>query len=115
MSERYALRIAKTAEKDLHDLSSQNFAQIVKKILSLQGDSKPQDSKNLQYYPGGYRAVQGEYCILYVIDETLKTVDIFRIGLRNAREVKSNRPQLDSATKLTLKTQKNSISDVASS
>ena len=35
--QRYALRIAKTAQKDLFNLQTKQFAQVAKKILSLQG------------------------------------------------------------------------------
>lgn len=37
MSDRYTLRIARTAEKDLLDLQPKQFKQVVSKILSLQG------------------------------------------------------------------------------
>ncbi|WP_225912548.1 type II toxin-antitoxin system RelE/ParE family toxin [Nostoc flagelliforme] len=55
MSERYSLRIAKTAEKDLLDLQAKFYKQVVSKILSLQGNSQPQDCKALKGYEGGYR------------------------------------------------------------
>ena len=84
---RYALRIAKTAEKDLLELPAKQFAQVAKKIFSLQGDPKPQDCKQLKGYPDGYCVDQGEYRILYIIDDELPMVDIFRIGKRNDGEV----------------------------
>ena len=90
MSNRYALRVAKTAEKDLNKLQSKQFVQVAKKIFSLQGNPKPQDCKELKGYPGGYRVDQGEYRILYTIDEDSKTIDIFRIGKRNDGEVYRN-------------------------
>lgn len=87
---RYALQIAKTAEKDLLDLQAKQFTQVAKKIFSLQGNPKPQDCKQLKGYPGGYRVDQGEYRILYTIDDELLMVDIFRIGKRNDGEVYRN-------------------------
>ena len=57
MSERYSLRIAKTAEKDLLDLQAKLYKQVVSKILSLQGNSQPQDCKALKSYEGGYRVI----------------------------------------------------------
>ncbi len=89
-SKRYALRIAKTAEKDLSNLQAKQFSQVVKKIFSLQGNPKPQDCGNLKGYPGGYRVDQGEYRILYTIDEEATTVDVFRVGKRNDGEVYRN-------------------------
>ncbi|NEQ19666.1 MAG: type II toxin-antitoxin system RelE/ParE family toxin, partial [Microcoleus sp. SIO2G3] len=53
MSERYNLRIAKTAEKDLIDLPAKQFKQVVSKIFSLQGNPRPQDYKALKGYEGG--------------------------------------------------------------
>ena len=89
--ERYAIRIAKTAEKDLSQLPSKQFAQIAKKIFSLQSNPKPQDCKQLKGYPGGYRVDQGEYRILYTLDNhEPKMVDIFRVGKRNDDEVDRN-------------------------
>ncbi|MBN3927472.1 MULTISPECIES: type II toxin-antitoxin system RelE/ParE family toxin [unclassified Nostoc] len=90
MSERYSLRIAKTAEKDLLDLQAKLYKQVVSKILSLQGNSQPQDCKALKGYEGGYRVDQGEYRILYTIDEESKLIDVFRVGKRNDGEVYKN-------------------------
>ena len=60
MSDRYALRIAKTAEKELLSLQNKQFAQVAKKILSLQANPRPQDSSDLKGYAGGDRVDQGE-------------------------------------------------------
>ncbi|MBW4426306.1 MAG: type II toxin-antitoxin system RelE/ParE family toxin [Nostoc desertorum CM1-VF14] len=90
MSERYSLRIAKTAEKDFLDLQAKLYKQVVSKILSLQGNSRPQDCKALKGYEGGYRVNQGEYRILYTIDEESKLIDVFRVGKRNDGEVYKN-------------------------
>ncbi|MUL39097.1 type II toxin-antitoxin system RelE family toxin [Gloeocapsopsis dulcis] len=87
---RYALRIAKIAEKDLLNLQTKQFAQVAKKIFSLQGNPKPQDCAVLKGYSGGYRVDQGEYRILYTIDEESQIVDIFRVGKRNDGEVYRN-------------------------
>jgi mRNA interferase RelE/StbE len=90
MSERYTLRIAKTAEKDLLKLQAKQFKQVVSKILSLQGSPRPQDCKTLKGYEGGYRIDQGEYRILYTLDDETQLVDVFRVGKRNDDEVYKN-------------------------
>ncbi|MER3494286.1 MAG: cytotoxic translational repressor of toxin-antitoxin stability system [Mastigocladus sp. ERB_26_2] len=87
---RYTLRIARTAEKDLLDLQAKQFEQVVSKIFSLQSNPRPQDSKALKGYEGGYRVDQGEYRILYTIDDDNELVDIFRVGKRNDDEVYKN-------------------------
>ncbi|MBF2017125.1 MAG: type II toxin-antitoxin system RelE/ParE family toxin [Rivularia sp. T60_A2020_040] len=90
MSERYTLRVAKTAEKDLLKLQAKQYKQVVSKILSLQGNPRPQDCVVLKGYEGGYRVDQGEYRILYTIDDENKLVDVFRAGKRNDGEVYQN-------------------------
>lgn len=90
MSDRYDLRVARTAEKDLLDMQAKHFKQVVSKIFSFQGNPRPQDCKALKGYEGGYRVDQGEYRILYTIDDETKLVDIFRVGKRNDDEVYKN-------------------------
>jgi mRNA interferase RelE/StbE len=63
---------------------------VVSKILSLQGNPRPQDYAALKGYQDGYRIDQGEYRILYTIDEDNKLVDISRVGKRNDDKVYQN-------------------------
>jgi mRNA interferase RelE/StbE len=66
------------------------YKQVVSKILSLQGNPRPQDYAALKGYQDGYRIDQGEYRILYTIDEDNKLVDIFQVGKRNDDKVYQN-------------------------
>jgi mRNA interferase RelE/StbE len=88
MAESFSLRIGKPAVKFLKDLPLKEFKQVMIKVISLQANSKPQDCKALKGYPGGYRVDQGEYRILYTIEDD--TIGIFRIGKRNDGEVYRN-------------------------
>ncbi|MFB2939188.1 type II toxin-antitoxin system RelE/ParE family toxin [Aerosakkonemataceae cyanobacterium BLCC-F154] len=88
MTERYALRLTKAAEKELYDLQLKQFKQVVKKIFSLQSNPQPQDCKKLQGYETVYRVDQGEYRILYTIENN--EVEVFRVGKRNDDEVYQN-------------------------
>jgi mRNA interferase RelE/StbE len=89
MSEKtYSLQIGKPAVKSLKALELKPFKQVMVKILSLQSDPKPQDCKALKGYPGGYRVDQGEFRILYTIEEN--TISVFRVGKRNDGEVYRN-------------------------
>lgn len=88
MTERYAIRLTKSAEKDLYDLPPKQFKQVVKKIFSLQSNPIPQDCKMLQGYSGNYRVDQGEFRILYWIIEG--EIRIFKVGKRNDDEVYRN-------------------------
>ncbi len=90
MSDRFVLRIAKTAEKDLKDLPAKQYKQVASKIFSLCADPRPHDYISLKGYEGGYRVDQGEYRILYTIDDSAKLIDVFRVGKRNGGEVYKN-------------------------
>ena len=90
MTERYSLIIAKTAEKELLKLQPKFYKQIASKIFSLQSNCQPHDCKALEGYENGYRVDQGEYRILYTIDEESKSIQVFRVGKRNDGEVYRN-------------------------
>ena len=107
MTERYAIKLTKSAEKQLYDLPPKQFKQVAKKIFSLQSEPRPQDYKPLQGHPGSYRVAQGEYRILYpkgfascstwggpktaLAHKILESeVEIFRVGKRNDDEVYRN-------------------------
>lgn len=87
MAERYALRLTKAAEKFLYGLQAKQFKQVATKVFSLQSTPRPHDYKALQGIDG-YRVDQGEFRILYTIEE--ETIEIFRIGKRNDDEVYEN-------------------------
>jgi mRNA interferase RelE/StbE len=88
MSKEYSLMIEPSARKSLKDFQPKFIKQIVFKIFTLQDNPFPQDSKKLKGYEGGYRVDQGEYRILYTVEED--RVRIFRIGKRNDDEVYQN-------------------------
>lgn len=88
MSEQYLLRVEKLAIKVLDTLPQKVFKQVVLKLFALQGNPKPQDCKKLKGYPNGYRVDQGEYRILYTLEE--REVRVFRVGKRNDSEVYRN-------------------------
>lgn len=62
-------------------------AQISKKILSLNVDPLPADSKQLSGYPGYYRVDSGEYRIVYRFSSDEDLVEIILVGKRNDDEV----------------------------
>ena len=61
--------------------------QVFVKILSLRRNPKPQDCKELQHfiYAGfkGYHVDQGEYRVIYAVEERNKTVKVGHILNRN--------------------------------
>jgi mRNA interferase RelE/StbE len=88
MTESFSLQIGKPAVKFLKDLPLKDFTQVTIKIISLQSNSRPQDCKALKGYTGGYRVDQGEYRILYTIEND--TISIVHGGKRNDDEVYRN-------------------------
>ncbi|MER3432902.1 MAG: cytotoxic translational repressor of toxin-antitoxin stability system [Leptolyngbya sp. ERB_1_1] len=62
-------------------------AQIAKKVLALNLDPLPADSKELKGYPGYYRVDSGEYRIVYRFDPAEDLVEVILIGKRNDDEV----------------------------
>lgn len=73
--------------EDLGRADAKILKQVLVKILSLRRNPTPQDFKELKnFHYGklkGYRADQGEYRIIYAVDEQSKTVRIRHILNRN--------------------------------
>lgn len=88
----YDLRIDRQVVKAVAHLDAKIFRQLVLRILELGQDPRSHDSEELKVYrdpevPGrrGFRVDQGEYRILYTIDDARKVATVFRVG--NRRDV----------------------------
>lgn len=86
----YKLDISEDVFSRLEDFGMSDaklLRQIFIKILSFRRNPKPQDSKELHNftYAGfkGFRVDQGEYRIIYAVDEKNKTVKVGHILSRN--------------------------------
>ena len=84
----YKLKIKKSACKELLKLQPKFFKQVMSKIITLLDNPQPQDYKSLKGYPDLYRVDQGEFRIIYTIQE--EEIEIFRVGKRNDDEVYEN-------------------------
>lgn len=71
----------------LKGLQPKIAAQIAKKVLSLNIDPLPSDTKALTDYPGYYRVDSGEYRIVYRFDIDADLVEVILVGKRNDDEV----------------------------
>lgn len=71
----------------LKGLQPKIAAQIAKKVLALNVDPLPNDSKQLIGYPGYYRVDSGEYRIVYNFDPDEDLVEVILVGKRNDDEV----------------------------
>ena len=87
---RYKLSLEKSCFDFLDSLDKKQFKQVTVKVLKLLVDPYPPDSKKLEGVQEGRRADQGEYRILYTVDEGRKDVLVWKIGKRNSDEVYRN-------------------------
>ena len=71
----------------LKGLQPKIAAQIAKKVLALNVDPLPADSKHLSGYPGYYRVDSGEYRIVYRFNPNDDLVEVILIGKRNDDDV----------------------------
>jgi len=67
----------------LKGLQPKIVAQIAKKVLALNVDPLPSDSKELIGYSGYYRVDSGEYRIVYRFDPSEDLIEIILVGKRN--------------------------------
>ena len=79
----YRLLIKASAAKELDAVGTKADRQrIVQRIQALARDCRPQGSEKLAGYADRYRVRQGNYRIIYLVDDELREVTIFRIGHR---------------------------------
>ncbi|MGL5834268.1 MAG: type II toxin-antitoxin system RelE family toxin [Waterburya sp.] len=71
----------------LNGLQPKIAAQISKKVLSLNLDPFPADSKKLKGYDRYYRVDSGEYRIVYTYNSTADLIEIILVGKRNDDEI----------------------------
>jgi len=77
----------KTVLDFLKGLQPKIAAQIAKKVLALNVDPLPNDSKQLIGCPGYYRVDSGEYRIVYNFNPDEDLVEVILVGKRNDDEV----------------------------
>jgi mRNA interferase RelE/StbE len=71
----------------LKNLQPKITAQIAKKVLSLNVDPLPADSKELKGYQGLFRVDSGEYRIIYRFLPADDLVEVILVGKRNDDEI----------------------------
>jgi mRNA interferase RelE/StbE len=80
----YSLRIKRSAEKEMRRVPKADLRRIVERIESLATEPRPLGSEKL-FGEDAYRIRQGDYRILYAVDDEQRTIEIIEIGHR--REV----------------------------
>lgn len=78
---RYRLRIKRSAAKELEALPSKDRQRIVGQIQSLASDPRPHGCEKLSS-EDKYRIRQGDYRVLYAVQDADATVVVVKIGHR---------------------------------
>jgi mRNA interferase RelE/StbE len=81
----YRVALTASAERELHRLSAKVVARIMPRLERLATAPRPPGCKKLKGGDHEWRIRVGDYRIVYVIDDTARTVDVTRIAHR--REV----------------------------
>lgn len=79
----YKLLIKASAAKEIEAAGTKTDRQrVVERIQSLAADPRAHGSEKLAGYADRYRIRQGQYRIIYLIDDERREVTIFKIGHR---------------------------------
>jgi mRNA interferase RelE/StbE len=81
----YRVALATSAEKELQGLPKKLIARIIPRLERLESTPRPPGCKKLKGGDNEWRIRVGDYRIIYVVDDTARTVDVTRIAHR--REV----------------------------
>lgn len=80
----YRIQIKRSAERELRDIPKKDLKRITKRIGALSNDPRPPGCEKLTGQER-YRVRQGDYRVVYSVDDDTRTVTIVKIGHR--REV----------------------------
>lgn len=79
------LDISKSVHTFLRTLQPKQYKQVAARILDLATNQEPHDARHLSGYPGYKRIDQGEYRIVFVVQD--ETVRVPVVGKRNDDDV----------------------------
>lgn len=79
---KYRVLIRKSAADELGSFPKKHIRRIVERIRSLGDEPRPRGCEKLSSRER-YRIRQGDYRIVYLIDDAARTVEIFKIGHRS--------------------------------
>ena len=77
----YSVLITRSAEREIERLPTPMRRLVVRRIEALSGDPRPQGSQKLAG-EDKYRVRQGDYRVIYLIDDEAGQVTIYKIGHR---------------------------------
>lgn len=77
----YTVYLKRSAEKELEKLPTKIHDKIINILLSLKENPFPRNSKKLRGREG-YRIRVGDYRVLYLIDESGRTIEVISVAHR---------------------------------
>jgi len=80
----YSLVIKKSAERELRTIPKPDLRRVTERMRGLAQDPRPTGSEKLSGHDR-YRVRQGDYRIVYAVDDETRTVKVVKVGHR--REV----------------------------
>ncbi len=79
---KYRILVRKTAADELARIPKKDLRRLVERIRSLGEEPRPQGCQKLSAQER-YRIRQGDYRVVYSVDDTGRTVEIFKLGHRS--------------------------------
>ncbi len=77
----YSIGIKRSAARELGDLPARDLRRVVARIRALARDPRPPGSEKLSGTER-YRVRQGDYRVVYGVDDDARTVEVVKIGHR---------------------------------
>lgn len=78
---KYRILVKKSAAGELERIPRKDLARVIKRISSLSEDARPHGCEKLSALER-YRVRQGDYRIVYSVDDAAQSVEIFKVGHR---------------------------------
>ena len=78
----YEVRFSPRAQRDLRSLSAQVVQRVLPRIEALSNEPRPQGSKKLSGDKNVWRIRIGNYRAVYTIEDSIRIVEIRRVGDR---------------------------------
>jgi len=79
----YSLSIKPSAANELQAISDKaTLTRLIEKIKSLATQPRPSGTEKLAGRPNLYRVRQGNYRVIYSVDDQLRVVDVVKVGHR---------------------------------
>lgn len=79
----YSLTIKPSAAKELEAISDRStLSRLIEKIGSLASEPRPAGAEKLAGRTNLYRVRQGNYRVIYSVDDSLRVVDVVKVGHR---------------------------------